>query len=482
MTAVRRWVWLTGLAVVFVALALLHPVDHDESQYVAAAVLTAHGLMPYRDFAYLQTPLQPFVLAPIAAVASTWTWLALRIANAMLGVVAVGFVAGAARRAGATQRMAMAAAGLFASCDILLFSIGTARNDALPAALLACALYVALGKRSRRAALLTGLLLASAAAAKISYALPAAAYGLWTLIDRERRAGWTALGAIPVVAFIAWTYALSPVGFLFGTLQFPAHGPAEYYADRPWKLSWTVKAIDLLKFLALGPALLALAATVRDRTRRSEGLLSLMIGAGLLAALLPSPTWRQYLLPMLPPLFIRLAMVWSARSPSRGWRIATAVFVVAGLAPSIAQLAGTDGQLSLAQAMRYSTAIRTAMDRAGVTGPVVTLSPEFLPATGRLPDPAFATGPFYFRSHALLGPAEEAVINVVSAARLTHRRPAAFLIGGESPSTGGNAALDAQVARWALREGYRATPIPGTAFRLVTPPAASPPSTRHNSR
>ncbi|WP_199743189.1 hypothetical protein [Sphingomonas ginsenosidivorax] len=73
--------WAT-LAIIFMALALLRPVDHDESQYVAATVLTTHGLLPYRDFAYLQTPLQPFLFAPIAG---PWTWPALRIANALLG-------------------------------------------------------------------------------------------------------------------------------------------------------------------------------------------------------------------------------------------------------------------------------------------------------------------------------------------------------------------------------------------------------------
>ena len=49
-----------------VLLALIRPLKHDESQYVAAAVLTAHGQMLYCDFAYLQTPLQPFLFAPLA--------------------------------------------------------------------------------------------------------------------------------------------------------------------------------------------------------------------------------------------------------------------------------------------------------------------------------------------------------------------------------------------------------------------------------
>ena len=87
------------MALILCALALVRPIDHDESQYVAAAVLTAHGLLPYRDYAYLQTPLQPFLFAPLAWMAGVAAWPALRLANALLGAVAL-FVHVARRAAG----------------------------------------------------------------------------------------------------------------------------------------------------------------------------------------------------------------------------------------------------------------------------------------------------------------------------------------------------------------------------------------------
>ena len=55
---------------------------------------------------------------------------------------------------------------------------------------------------TRGSAVLAGLLLAAAAAAKISYALPAVAYGLYALYDRRHRPGWVAIGALPVLAFV----------------------------------------------------------------------------------------------------------------------------------------------------------------------------------------------------------------------------------------------------------------------------------------
>ena len=474
-----------AIVVVLVFLAMLRPVDHDESQYVAAASLTARGLMPYRDYAYLQTPLQPFLLAPLVRAAGEWAWPALRIANALFAAVAVIAVGGAAQAAGAHRRMALAASALFATTDILLFSAGTARNDALPAALLGVALWIAIRAERRGrgfcAAAWVGFLLAAATATKLSYALPAGAYWLAALADRRRRPVAVMLGALPMVAFLAWTWWLSPAAFAFDVFRFPVEAPAEYYraTDRAWRLSSWAKVIDALKFLALGPALLAvlaigrerlrrrpdLLAIGRERLRRRPDLLAVMVLAGLIAGLLPSPTWRQYWLPLLPPLFVALAVLWTRQPPSRAMRIAVAVFLVAGLAPSVAALADGPG---LWRAMAESRALGTALDRAGVAPdvPVATLSPQLLPAAGRKPDPRFATGPFYFRSTGLLDRAQEERLGLISRARLPASAPAAVLVGGEDRWSAGDPELDLAMQRWAVASGLRRVDVPRSRLRL----------------
>ena len=450
------WVW-PALALLLALLALARPIDHDESQYVAAAVLTAQGLLPYRDYAYLQTPLQPFLFAPVAALAGTLAWPALRIVNALLGAVAIRCVYGAARE-GAGRRPALAAAVLFACTDILLFSIGTARNDALPAACLAGALWLAVraeaGRGSRIAAVAAGLLLAAAAAAKVSYALPAAAYGGWALWRWRAQRPWlVALGALPMLLFTAWTFALSPQGFVFGVWTFPIEAPLDFYADRPWKLSLVAKAVDMLKFLALGPALLALFAVAR---RRPPGLLAVLLIAGAVAALLPTPTWRQYLLPLLPPLFVALASAWSRSPPDRAMRVAAVVFAAAGLAPTTAALVA--GGAGMPTAFGEMRSVRAALDAAGVRGPVATLSPQFLPLTGRLPDHLLATGPFVFRSR-LRPDGWERLHLVPRNALNTTPLPDAVLVGGEGKWTAGDDRLDAALAAEAARRGYRETSV-----------------------
>ncbi len=463
--------WLLWLALLaaLVLLAILRPLDHDESQYVAAAVLSAHRLLPYRDYAYLQTPLQPVLLAPLVALLGGWAWPGLRLLNALLAALAVAGVGAAARASGVRPRVALAAAGLFASCDILLFAAGTARNDALPSACLTGALWLAMRPATRGRAVLTGFLLAAATAAKLSYALPALAYGAAALVHRERRPRLLVAGALPIVVLVGWSAHFAPEAFRFDVLTFPVSGPAEFYAGSA-KLTVMARALDSLKFLALGPALLALVLVAR---RRDAGWLDLMILAGLVAALLPAPTWRQYWLPMLPPLFVRLAQLWEERPPSTAIRVAAALFAAVGVAPSLIGAAEGPG---LPTAMAESRATRAALDRAHETGPVATLAPEFLPATYRLPDPRFAAGPFYFRSRALLDAPAEAQARVVSRARLGSGlavRPEAVLVGGEARWTEGDPALDVVLERWAVMHGYRAIPVASARFRLYVDPRVS---------
>lgn len=451
-----------AVALLLCLLALARPIDHDESQYVAAAVLTAHGLLPYRDYAYLQTSLQPFLFAPIAAIAGAAAWPALRLANALCGALTL-FCTFRAARLLAPARVALAAVALFATCDPFLFAVGTARNDALPAACLAAALWLAVGAErdgaSRGRALATGLLLAAAMAAKLSYALPAVAYGGWALTHRRHRPLDVLLGAAPVLLFLAGLAALAPAAFWFGTWLFPTHAPADFYAGQPWKLSGVAKLLDLLKFLALGPALLALAQA------RRPAMLRWLLLAGVLAAAGPTPTWRQYLLPILPPLFVMLAAGWAARPPGMALRAAFTAFALVGVAPTVLALAA--GRPAMLAAVRDGQAIRAAMDRARVAGPVATLSPQFLPATDRLPDARFATGPFFFRSRALALPASPTDLRLVSRGYIACALlPPAVLIGGEGAWTSGDDGLDRVLERAVASRGYRRIAVPGTPFRL----------------
>ncbi|TPG21718.1 hypothetical protein EAH87_04535 [Sphingomonas koreensis] len=320
-----------------------------------------------------------------------------------------------------------------------------------------------------------GLLLSAATAAKLSYALPAVAYGGLTLIDCRHRPAWLILGAAPAAVLVATTWAVAPDAFVFDVLRFPTAAPEQFYAARrAWKLAAWARIIDILKSLALGPALLMMALVIRDRCRDSLAvMLDVMIAAGLIAAILPGPTWRQYLLVMLPPLFVRasptIARLWSS---IRG-RVAAGLFIAAGLAPSLVTLGiAVHSGWPLLVATRDGRALRDAMDRLHVVGPIATLSPQFVPATGRPIDPRFATGPFFFRSTGLLSAADERRFALVSratiAAQFTRHPPAAVVTGGKDSWTSGDPGLDTSLSVAAHAQGWQAVTVPGTPFTLYT--------------
>src|SRR5256885_9799988 len=81
----RAALTFAALTLWLLAIALVRPLSIDESQYAASAVLTSEGLLPYRDYAYLQTPLQPFAFAPLQWLFAGHVLIAMRIANALLG-------------------------------------------------------------------------------------------------------------------------------------------------------------------------------------------------------------------------------------------------------------------------------------------------------------------------------------------------------------------------------------------------------------
>lgn len=460
------------LAMALVVFAIVRPLDHDESQYVAAAMLARHALV-YRDFAYLQTPLQPILFAPLVDAAGAWAFPALRMVNAALGLLTAGLVYGATRRAGGTVATALIAVGLLVTADIFLFSAAVARNDMLPASLLAGAVMLLVAPSGGAfGVVMAGLLLSAATAAKLSYAFPALAIGLLSLIDHRRyRPVWLMVGAIPPALLVAATWHAAPDAFAFDVLRFPTAAPEQFYrAGRAWKLGWGIRIVDLVKFLALGPALLALAALWRaGRTTPTARLLDALILAGLIAALLPAPTWRQYLLPLLVPLAVRAALIWQDRPPRAGLRVALVVFALAGMAPSaVAVGTAIATEAPLLVAMRQGAQVRQIGDAAAIRGPVATLSPQFMPATGRSLDPRFAAGPFFFRSHQLIDAAAERRFALVSADRIAAaiamRPPSAILTGGEAAWTSGDPRLDRQLAAAAVAAGYRPIAVPGTPF------------------
>ena len=430
-----------------VASAMTRHHNHDESQYIAATQLALHGL-PYRDFPYLQTPLQPMLFAPVAAMFPDHLYLALRVTTALCGALAIILLWVTLRRAGAGPRAALVATLLFAACEPFLFGAAVVRNDAL-AVMLSCAALAALaGPPGRRAAFLGALALGAAAAAKISYAIPAAALVAMAIagpksLRRHLPIVPTLAGmAIPTL-FVAVLAALAPAAFLYEVLIFPVEGPRQWYGanQEAALLGWRHPA-NFVMYGMFGPALVAVLAVAAAAWRsRSEKLAAhprrLLFGgllaASLIGAYLPNPSFRQYWIPALPPLFLCLGLAidrWPALL-SRPMKALWAVLAVAGAATTAVQLGGALWFGSQPMGVdRTATKINALMDRRGVTGPVAGLDPDLFAGSRRPIDPRFAGGPFLWRTYRQITPAEKRAWHIITFAdrdMLASAPPAAII-------------------------------------------------------
>jgi len=432
----------TALALWLLGISLVRPLSVDESQYVAATALAARGLLPYRDFAYLQTPLQPFVFAPLQWLFAGHLLLAMRITNALLGLVTVFFVYAAGRRAGANERPALIAAAMLAACESFSWCAGVARNDMLPAALMGLGLWL-IARGGNWRLLGAGVAFGLAASAKISYALPAATVflgGMWTRdADEQRRflafAAGVAIGLLPTLLLAA----LAPRPFLTEAIVFPATAPAQYYAEigKAWRLG-PGRFLQLLEAAAIGPALIAAIEVARrgwmgwwlnEPVRRA--MLAAALG-GLLSAVLNKPFQIFYLLPALPPLFMLTALMFSEGKARRLWlKGVWALFVVAGIVPVAGWFvrAASAGIAPALDAESRSKVLGAALRAQHIEGPIATLAGQYVPAQI---DPRFAPGPFLYRTSGFVAGEQARGWHIVTrdqAGSLADQPPAAIVTG-----------------------------------------------------
>lgn len=490
-----------GLAATLIFLALIAPLNHDESQYLAAAELTRSG-RPFVDFLYLQTPLQPYLTAPIAALADGYALIALRIATALMALATLWFVFSAQRRMGVGEKTAIGATLLLALTYSFQFGATVVRNDMLPAMLLALGTYAAVaaiaGGRRKWLWTAAGLALGAAASSKISYAVPAAALGLFHLIlvlqRRDRNslidASACAAGALIGLLPIALSFMAAPQAFHYGVFEFGAQGPFHWYRLNGvgYRLGLDWKLIDTATALARGPAGIALvvvAWAAFRRTKRSDSrlLLDLLIVGGLVAALLPTPTWRQYLIPLLPPLFVRLGLAWQDGAVSGRWRtIVLGAFVITGIVGLVQPVQWmsrlTKGKANPITVTREAHWIGDRLRAANRQGDVATLSPQVVIDSGFPLDGRFAAGPFLYRSGDLLSDEQQRAFRVVSPRTLdrflSERPPVAIVTGYEGRDKMNRIELDARLRSWAIRNGYRLERSPFGKAELYLRSAASP--------
>lgn len=465
---------MAAIAFLQLALCLLVPINHDETQYVAATSLVSQGYLPYAHFAYLQTPLQPFLLAPLNWIAPGWLLLTSRLLNALM-VVGTVVVTGkiAERLSGNVAITTLAMLAVF-TVDGVQFAGSVARNDAIPLFLFTFGLERLIGAGgSRKRLFVAGLLLAAAASTKISYALPCVAVAgqaifRCKLADRRRLAaliGGMAIGALPTFA----GFMVAPSQFLFEVVTYSVDGVRAYQVlkgtDYLLSLDW--RLIRFVQFLLLGPALPLVGAAVwlawmsRHETRRPD--LGIEFGpilvAAMLAAVLPMPTYRQYIVPLAVPLILYCAAHpnWFARlAATRGFKLICSFGAVLGLSASVLDVVTAQPSQRPIAVELQSHQLGKLLHAIPVTQ-VTGMDAARLVDTGIRLDPRLAAGPFLFRAGNLNACRDARLCPVTyqSVHRLNQAPPQAILTGSEGrPLRGLPAGLDGALEGWANLHGY----------------------------
>ncbi len=478
---------LLGVALLFAA-AMTRPVTYDEDQYIAAGVF-ARDMLPYRDFAYLQAPLYPFVLAGAFKLSGGWFLLTGRLLTFGLALMSSVLLWRLLRRLGAGVGLS---AVLMAAClasPFLTAPLSNTRNDALPLALFLAGLSVHLWAVERSwwgragAALLFGL----AVEAKVSYLFGPVALGVHALFAPRMRVPpfllGTAVAAVPAVL----CFAAAPEAFRFGVFDFHVAGPMDWYGREGLDelLTPPSRIVAMLDWLVLGGNLtlvvlastLAMLVVARRRKWKRPGrlLVGLLVGAVLLA-LVPSPSWAMYFAPVAPLLACCIAHLWRVSEHSTGPDRKRILVVVAALpilpvlmlnAPELVH-AADPGRWVGVQAHRTALAIREALPRGGE---VATLFPRAVMDANpvRL---EFATGPFVFRSGDLWPAEQLARLHVLSPSTLAaafDRVPPAAIYAGLNPKAW-KTPMDLALTRYAETHDWRLVRTDADGGRLWVRP------------
>ena len=496
----------------FVLLSLNTSINHDEDQYLGGAVLAWDRLI-FRDFMHLQTPLQAWLFAPVAALVSGHALLALRVANVVFAWLALIGIYLAQRSAGVGGRTALVATLLLAFCPAFRISATLVRNDMVPLAFSAFGIAVALlaiqrGPGGARLWLMAGLLFGFATSAKISHAFFLAGAGLF-LLWQSRNAIRRTEHVRPLLAYgigglggllpIIIVFLAAPDAVRFGIVGYFGPGVFDWYQRNGHADMLTMRSnlTRMFDYLAEAPALpalvillVALVAGYRLRLlqRPEVRLLAILLVAGGIAALLPTPAWSYYLLTFLLPLFILLGLVLEAGATR--WPVPTAlvaaVAVLWALPPALDYarwsyyaLAKPPAEWAVGRYERQAHWIGNVLRRSGAQGAIATLSPFAVIDSGYPLDVRFATGAFIFRSGHLISAADHARFHTVGPQTLRRafdaQPPAAILTGYQKGTPLFSVRPDDDLRRYAVDRGYRLHRSPvGSAELFVAPISLAP--------
>jgi len=483
--------------------------SHDEHQFLASAFMAAHGLLPYRDFAYFHMPALVFLYEPLFLTAQPFLaarlFVGLCAGVVCLAVFRTALVLFPDGSRAARIATAIAAVILLMQAPLFRYGTGAVWNHA-PATAFAVLAFLfhcrGLEKRSSAAwSFWSGMFLGLAIGIRLSIAPLAAPFlfvifglGAGSRREKTRRALAFAAGGILSNLGTLWLLARYSADFLFGNLTYPALQTLYYRRETAAPvITLAAKARDLFaaEFSRSGDLFLVLVAgyglgllaldRFRHRARpRSELLFLVMLAPFLLAGIwAPSPPQYQYYFVALPFLILfalyafadlRVPALASAGRLLLG--VIALVSVIGGalpLGPATARALLSPRAWPAVRVQVEAEQIHSMVGSQSNRGPVLTLSPAYAVSAGLPIYKEFVTVPFAWRVSGLVDPSVAAARHLPTLAGvgelIRSTRPRAILTGREE------AVLEAPLNRAAEQAGYRRFVTP--AGIVVWLPAAS---------
>ncbi len=244
------WLVLLFIAVICAACSLLAAnilfgnLNQDEGWYLYAARMVSSGNLPYRDFAYTQMPVMPFVYSLIQPLIKTWGLTAGRLFTAVLGIVGAFFAAALAGRltnisncanGGLQSKGRRIDVALLAFMLVILnvyqtYFFAVVKTYALTALFLLAGFFVlslAIERRSRFAAFLAGAVLVLAAGTRSSAAVILPIVFVCMCFERSSLSFhgwmWFGLGGVLMACIVVIPFLImAPESFWFCVVKYHA--------------------------------------------------------------------------------------------------------------------------------------------------------------------------------------------------------------------------------------------------------------------
>ena len=458
---------LLAIVALLFARAMARELNHDEHQFIApGALLLRDGLLPYRDYPLFHMPNLVFIFAAIFATTS-YLLLAARCFNAFCATLLLLLVfAIAARRFRALREMrwmvALGSVLLLSLNPFFRFTAGRAWNHDLPV-LATVAGFVALlhaGKSERGRLWIgaSGALLGIAIGTRLSFAPLVAPFALTALLfparGRGRLSCLTIFSTGLAIALIptALLFLNAPSQFIFGNFTYnDAIHPLYRQEMAPGEISSLKRFAFPVQQLLKSPSDLALAAgfvffglrpwwragwrNIADH--REIVALTLLLPFLFLGSWAPAVSYRQYYYPFVP--FFLLGNIYGLAREGH-WRTRTTWLVAAVFFASLLECIPDfpytrtilhPSQWPVVTVHEKGTEIRQLLR----IGPVLTLAPIFPLEANLEIYKELATGPFAWRTAALVDKKMQIAFDILDPADLEHflnsNPPAAILTGFE---------------------------------------------------